>query len=138
MYFVAYDDGNFWSGTAQINTSWRQKGPYIWTYDVGCGWGVPAANKDGRDGINARIASLYWQEAERPKEVLPKLIYNAAETTQYTEILADIRNYGAAITAAFISGNQDIDAYWNTYLAELNRIGLPRFLTIVQGAYDRR
>jgi putative aldouronate transport system substrate-binding protein len=41
------------------------------------------------------------------------------------------------MTANFLAGNRDIDSSWNTYLNELNNIGLPKILPVIQKAYDR-
>jgi hypothetical protein len=41
------------------------------------------------------------------------------------------------MTAAFLSGDRNIDSSWNAYQAELNNIGLPKVLSIIQKVYDR-
>ena len=42
------------------------------------------------------------------------------------------------MTARFIIGDVDIETGWDEYLAELDNIGLPRYLELVQQAYDNR
>ena len=41
------------------------------------------------------------------------------------------------MTSAFITGTQDIDTYWDTYLAELDKLGLKDVVEVYQLAYTR-
>ncbi len=54
-------------------------------------------------------------------------------STLYT----DVYNYLVTAKVQFITGETDIDAGWDAYLAELDKIGLERLLEIEQAAYDR-
>ena len=42
-----------------------------------------------------------------------------------------------AIFGAFLSGAWDIDAYWDTYLGELDKIGVEDALAMYQTSFDR-
>ena len=37
----------------------------------------------------------------------------------------------------FITGDMDIETQWDSYLAELQNMGLETYLTTAQAAYDR-
>jgi putative aldouronate transport system substrate-binding protein len=137
LSIITYNDANFWGGSAVTNNSWRQSGPWIRAYGIVNGWGVPKEGSTGRSVINARISVLYQEGPWKPKEVIPKLIYNAEEVTEITELLTNLESYNTSMTAAFLSGNSNIDSSWNAYQAELNNIGLPRALSIIQKVYDR-
>ena len=39
------------------------------------------------------------------------------------------------MTAAFLTGSKDIDAEWDAYLAELDKIGIEELQEIYQAAY---
>jgi hypothetical protein len=80
---------------------------------------------------------MYQEGAWKPKEVIPKLLYNTEEGTEVTEILTNLESYNTSMAAAFLSGDRNIDSSWNAYQAELNNIGLPRVLSIIQKVYDR-
>jgi putative aldouronate transport system substrate-binding protein len=136
LSIVTYDDSNFWGGTTPSNSSWRQQGPMINAHAILKGWANPKGVFN-RDVINARISTLYFDGGWNPKEVIPKLIYNPDEMLEISEILTNLESYNTSTTAAFLSGNKDIDASWNAYQAELNNIGLPRALSIIQKVYDR-
>jgi putative aldouronate transport system substrate-binding protein len=137
LSIITYNDANFWGGSAVANNSWRQSGPMVRGYGIVNGWGLTRETAAGRSGINARISVLYQEGAWKPKEVIPKLIYNAEEVTEITELLANLNNYNTSAIAAFLTGNSNIDSSWNAYQAELNNIGLPRALSIIQKVYDR-
>jgi putative aldouronate transport system substrate-binding protein len=48
-----------------------------------------------------------------------------------------LRSYVQENTSAFLAGNKDIDSSWNTYVNDINTIGLSRVLGIIQNVYDR-
>ncbi|MFS0725214.1 hypothetical protein [Paenibacillus sp. 1P07SE] len=48
----------------------------------------------------------------------------------------DLTNYRKAMFADFITGNQDIDASWDTYVAHMKQLGLDAFIELKQKAYD--
>ena len=72
-------------------------------------------------------------------KAIPKLIYTAEETNAITEVVASLETYAKESTAAFCVGQLDIndDAAWQAYINELDAIGLPGVLEVVQGVFDR-
>jgi len=48
-----------------------------------------------------------------------------------------LSNYVTESIGAFLTGEWDIDTYWDTYLAELDKIGVNEVLDSYQKAYDR-
>jgi putative aldouronate transport system substrate-binding protein len=134
---IVYNDANFWGGSAVANSSWRQSGPYIRTYGIANGMGNTKEAVAGRTGNNGINADMYQKGGWNPKQVIPKLIYTADEVGEITEILTNLENYNTSMTAAFLSGNRNIDSSWNEYQAELNRIGVARAVSIIQKVYDR-
>ena len=47
------------------------------------------------------------------------------------------KNYVKQTTAEFLTGERDIDAEWDAYLAELKKMGIDTVVETLQGAYDR-
>jgi len=134
---IPYDDGNFWGGTAVTNGSWRQKGPYVRQYSVSNARGVLKGNQDTYAVLVNESGTEYQTGGYRPAEVIPKLIYTSDETDLIAEIEVNLKNYVDESLAAFVTGNKDIDAEWDSYLAELDKIGLKTYLEVVQTVYDR-
>lgn len=67
----------------------------------------------------------------------PVLSYTSEELKELATLKTDLKNYMASMKSQFIVGEKDIDATWDEYLAELEKIGLSRLLEIEQAAYDR-
>ena len=67
----------------------------------------------------------------------PNVVYTEDETTERSILFTDITNYLATTRIQFITGEADIDATWDSYIAKLNEIGLERLMEIEQAAYDR-
>jgi len=55
----------------------------------------------------------------------------------YTDAWVDIDKYLTEMNAAFITGQMDIEAEWETYLKELDVRGLQDVIDIYQAALDR-
>lgn len=70
-------------------------------------------------------------------ESFPSLFYTEDESAERAILYTDIENYLKTAFAQFITGEMDIDGDWDTYLNELNKMGLERLLEIDQAAYDR-
>ena len=71
------------------------------------------------------------------KEQYPLVFYSDDEATEMGTLVTDIRNYLTTMQAKFITGESDIDASWDEYLAQLDQMGLARLMEIEQAAYDR-
>ena len=134
---VPYNDASFWGGSAVGNGSWRQKGPLIREYNISDSRGTLRGAPVIRTRHNNEAIILYQSSNWAPKEVIPKLIYTVEENNTIQDIRISLNNYVMEMTSAFLAGNRDIDASWEAYLAELNSIGLARFISVNQTVYDR-
>lgn len=59
------------------------------------------------------------------------------ENDIYVEKWQDISKYTTQMFAAFITGDSDIEAEWDTYVANLNQMGLQEVLDCYDAAYAR-
>jgi putative aldouronate transport system substrate-binding protein len=71
------------------------------------------------------------------KAVVPPLILTAKESEEITGMETEITTYVKENIARFVLGNRDLDKDWDSYLKDLNNMGLVRYLAIYQQAYDR-
>lgn len=62
---------------------------------------------------------------------------NCSTKAERSTLITDINNYHKIAYTQFINGELDIDADFDAYVAELEKIGLDRLLEIEQAAYDR-
>jgi len=64
-------------------------------------------------------------------------MYTAEENEVMAEILANLKTYISLTNSNWLLGNTDIDAEWDAFQAELQKIGIDRALEIAQAAYNR-
>ena len=65
------------------------------------------------------------------------LVFTAEEQETVTEYRSTINDYVAEMVAQFVTGTTDIDAGWDAYLSELEKMGLSQYLSAVQSCWDR-
>lgn len=132
-------DVNIW--TLSQNDHWRNNTP-AFTYDA-MQAGVWPKNEDGtRDPryYSRRIALAVMEyEKYKPKEgtFVPLLYFNEQELNEISEIQSTLNTYVKECKIRFIMGDLDIDNDWDSYLEEINRIGLDKFLEACQTVYER-
>lgn len=134
-YVIIYEDP--W-GIVQ-NFHWYQAGPFVRQYGIAAGRLTPVGQVNSEYMI-AQIMPTYQAVGKASKAwAVSKLIYTKEETQTVTEPLASLESYVAESTAAFAVGQRDInnDAEWAAYLKQLDAIGLPKVLAVVQKIYNR-
>lgn len=89
-----------------------------------------------RAGMESRLydsTTLYTPY--KATDVVPNNLYiSADDNDEYSDIKTALYEYMYECTANFIVGNMSIENDWDNYIAELDRIGLDRYLELVQGA----
>lgn len=68
--------------------------------------------------------------------VIPPLTFDEEVIPEQTELGSTLGTYVNEMVARFITGDADIETGWDDYLAELEKIGLPRYIELIQQAYD--
>ncbi|MCI5547574.1 MAG: extracellular solute-binding protein [Clostridiales bacterium] len=63
--------------------------------------------------------------------------YTDAEATERATLYTDVKTYLDTMYTAFITGEYDIDGYWDTYVDTLKNMKVERLIEIEQAAYDR-
>lgn len=134
---VTYHDALFWGGSELTHGSWRQTGPYVRQYGIACGVGIDPSKTEPYTIILNGAWDLYQQGGYAPGQTIPKLIYTSEESEQISEIESNLRAYVNEMTATFLIGNEDIDAAWDDFQAELQNIGASTYLQVEQTVYDR-
>ena len=103
-------------------------------YSIGNGWA------DDGDPMNIfRIAydTVGKLQGYIPDEVAGMIVYTVDENTQIAEISSNITSYCKECKTLFIIGDMDLDSDWDSYLAELDKLGLQEYLEVTQNAYTR-
>ena len=64
------------------------------------------------------------------------LSLSSDDQDEYATLWTDIDKYLVSMNSAFITGEKDIEAEWDTYIETLNKMGLETIIEIYQNAYD--
>ena len=124
-------------GSGGRSSWWDQGGPQARSRDFRLG-------QVRGEGISLE-AILYEETRDKmepyqvnPDMVVPPLSFDEDAAAEITDLESALGTYVTEMIARFTVGDADIEAEWNDYLAELDRIGLPRYIELVQEAYDNR
>ncbi|OON94216.1 MAG: hypothetical protein ATN31_04155 [Candidatus Epulonipiscioides saccharophilum] len=71
-----------------------------------------------------------------PSLLVPPLGFDVEESRELIDIEQVLNTYFDQTFAEFVTGKLDIDENWDSYLAELDNIGLPKYLELYQQQYD--
>lgn len=74
---------------------------------------------------------------KKPKEVVMKIIYTPEEIDQIADIKNAINSYVNESIARFAVGDLNIKTDWDSYVKEIEKMGLKKYIEVSQKAYDR-
>jgi putative aldouronate transport system substrate-binding protein len=93
---------------------------------------LPPAGRDADfDELTPRDKLYEPYLEEKP---MPQLWLSAADATRTADLQTAITDYVKQKQAQWISGQANVDAEWDAYIAQLNRLGLQELLTIKRNA----
>lgn len=72
------------------------------------------------------------------KSGIENLTLSEDDQDDYADIWTDMESYIAQMHAKFITGEEDIEAGWDAYLKNLEKMGLPEVLEMYQHTYDAK
>jgi putative aldouronate transport system substrate-binding protein len=123
---------------SQQNQMWGHMGPRY------CTWGcIQSRVTDPNDPwyIEKRLydaTKAFYDPYKRDlAKIVPPVTIELDEVSEYVELKTTINEFVKEHIALFVTGNLDLDADWDSYLATLDQIGIDRYLELVQSAYDR-
>ena len=85
--------------------------------------------------LKVSFLDMYLDMYSEPYPMMP-VYYTLEQGIEMAQLQIDMRQYIERMTSEWIM-NGRIDAEWNAYLAEIERVGQARWLSIKQEAYDR-
>lgn len=94
---------------------------------------LPVVYNPLNDWINQQVdANLvpHW------KQPLPLLYFSADDQKKIASIGADVKAYVVQSMARFITSDLNIESGWESYLSDLDRMGIKDYMAIYQAAYD--
>jgi putative aldouronate transport system substrate-binding protein len=72
------------------------------------------------------------------KAVPSTLMFESDKVSEVSQLKETINTYVEESISKFVTGTWDIDADWDSYINELNTIGLEHFVELYQEAYTRQ
>jgi len=81
---------------------------------------------------------MYTREYQKyiPEKILPPFLINPAVREEYSKLSADINNYVNETLVNFVTDKLNFDKDWDIFLSNLDKMGLNRYIEIVQEACD--
>lgn len=131
---VKYTTEGFFKAWGKVqNVHWQFRNPGIMIVEMAGGW-QGATNLTSSDDFSY---SPSFYEEFLPKEPILGIKYTTEEMEQISEIRANLKTYVNESFARFITGDMDIEKDWDKYIANLESIGLAKYLEVSQAALDR-
>lgn len=122
-----------WGGSSH-SSHWNDVTPHILLskYTDGQVW-----NGDPTDAEYMIAISTATMLDKTPEETVTTIIYTEEENSAIADIKTTLETYVDESMARFATGDLDLDKDWDSYLEELEAIGLSQYIEISQTAYDR-
>ncbi len=117
------------------NSSWNQLGTSMRTREFRSGAAAMGAAEFEKP-LEDYTRENYEPYAPDIDMLLPPLVFTEEQSETLLPIESTVRTYVEEKTAAFITGGQSIDDNWDSYLAELEAMGLQTLLETYQEAYN--
>lgn len=139
--FISYTNSVYWGTGTPQNKGYMLAGPGI-QYSNGSGY-PSAGGETEEQKVTAEFWDMYWNHcipdmlSYKPEERIITLPMTAEENEAVGEIYEITKDYYMLAAANFITGVWDIDEYWDTYIAEMEDMGIDDLLAVYQTAYDR-
>lgn len=101
-----------------------------------CGWQRQEFNA-GQGSSNALLLNEMSEKYSEPYFVtaFPTLSLNEEDTATITSLVTDLTNYTQQSRARFIAGEDDIDASWDSYVANMENMNVKTYVDIYQKYY---
>ena len=123
-----------WGSTQ--NSHWAQGTAAILPLGILDGQVTPPNPLDNERWI-AAAAPMYMNLAPPADTRVDFTLFTFNEMDARKELQLNISTYVNESMALFIMGQRNLDRDWDSYIQELNRMGLSRYLEITQSGYDR-
>lgn len=127
---------NIWSEPS--NKFWKNINPYYESMDNvnRVASGITPFDKSTKSGM-LYAYNLEWYSDKHPEYMLETLHYTMEEAEQLTEIMMNVSEFVEQSKAEFITGEREIKTEWDSYLSEMQNLGLNTWLEVAQTAYER-
>lgn len=117
------------------NSHWFMSHAFV--LELGLNDGQTSSNDDPLYSERWVSYSLPYYIGKAPAETVEMLKLTAEEEETIKDIRSTLNSFVNEYIAAFVTGAADIESEWDAYVKELDNIGLEKYISICQAAYDR-
>lgn len=69
-------------------------------------------------------------------DTMPSLIYSGDDNATFTQLKTAVNDYAKIAMVEFITGKRNVDKDWDSYLADLDKLGYQKMIDLIQKTYD--
>lgn len=117
------------------NEYWDQTGPSYRTKEFRAGSATPEGHQEVMLWDATKAHEPYISETIT---YVPPLFFSEEQSTELVKIEKTLTDYVEEMEAKFITGDADLEKEWDTYIENLESIGLKEYVKIFQTAYDEK
>ncbi|ONI45994.1 hypothetical protein AN641_02620 [Candidatus Epulonipiscioides gigas] len=114
---------------------WNQLGPTYKDEDFFIEYTVEGEG-DAESTLHQITLDNYTPYLPTDDMIILPMSFDTDEAREIIDIESSLISYFDTTFAEFVTGKKDVDEYWDEYLAEMEKIGLSRYLEIYQNKYD--
>ena len=125
---------------AEQTKAWDLAGPCWWPWEWRYGEIVkdPDKNYNGSYTMFNAAKNIYAPYADEDSHFPQNLNFMLDEVEEAVSLKTDIYSYVEQATAQFIIGERNLESDWDSYLKDLDRYGLDRWMELQLAAYERQ
>jgi putative aldouronate transport system substrate-binding protein len=90
------------------------------------------ANFESRLYVDTMKLKPYAAEVD----TMPALLYQGDDSATFTQLNTAVGDYAKIAIVDFITGKRNVDKDWDSYLADLNKVGYGKMIDLIQKTYD--
>ncbi len=119
------------------NINWHEWGPLVRRADWKLQMSASPTDWDQEAVLYHASMDLYKPHAVA-KTVPSTLMFETDKVAQVSQLKETLNSYVSESMSKFVTGSMSIENDWDSYLSELDKIGLETYLSLYQEAYDRQ
>lgn len=71
-------------------------------------------------------------------DTMTPLLYSGDDSATFTQLQTALNDYAKIAIVDFITGNRNVDTDWDSYLADLDKLGYGKMIELIQKTYDAK
>ncbi|MDR1301610.1 MAG: extracellular solute-binding protein [Treponema sp.] len=123
------------------NFRWGEQFPLFRDFDLYEGWqkavDMLAPDGSGQERfLTVKSRENYAPYGQKIESIIPPMFYSQADIAEMTLMTTNINTYVEESFAKFVVGDLNINTQWAVFQNELKKLGIDRYLEIIQKTYN--